>query len=206
MVEETDPSRAASPASLTCPRCGAPLPRPGEDRFVTCGYCGVRTEISGSAAPQSAPSLPEVAGRPIESPYPSTEGDVQRGGRSYIVPPVAAVVVIVAVIAVFAASQPPSNAAGTSVAHCSVTINASATSGPTPFTATFTAQVTAPPGVTTSDPEWQFGPFGPGFDFNYTYGTTVTHTWTATGSYGVHVTVPDSSSQGCWATMSVNVT
>ena len=106
----------------------------------------------------------------------------------------------------FAASQPLPSSAGSPVAHCSVMINASATSGPAPFTATFTAQVTAPPGVSTSEPMWQFGPFGPGFDLNYTYGSTVTHTWNTNGSYGVHVSVPDSTGQGCWTTMSINVT
>ncbi|HTZ61571.1 MAG TPA: hypothetical protein VMC82_02860 [Thermoplasmata archaeon] len=53
---------------------------------------------------------------------------------------------------------------------------------------------------------WQFGPFPPGLDLNYTDGTTVTHTWDASGSFGVHVTVPDTSLQGCWAAMNVNVT
>lgn len=129
-----------------------------------------------------------------------------RGISSYLVRVVLAIVLIAVVLAVIAASQPPSNPSGSSVAHCSVTIKATATSGPAPFTATFTADVTAPPGVTTSEPEWQFGPFGSGLDFNYTYGSTVTHSWNTSGSYGVHVTVPDSSGQGCWTTMSVNVT
>jgi DNA-directed RNA polymerase subunit RPC12/RpoP len=208
MVEETDPSTAVGQAPLTCPRCGAPLPLPREDGVVTCGYCGVRTEVSKLVPPQGVPSPPNVAASPLEPPLQSTEDAFQRGSPSYILRVVLAIVVIVAVIAVFAASQPQSSPAGSGspVAHCSVTINASATSGPAPFTATFTAEVTAPPGDTTSEPEWQFGPFPPGFDFNYTYGSTVVHTWNTSGSYGVHVSVPDTSLQGCWATMSVNVT
>lgn len=43
-------------------------------------------------------------------------------------------------------------------------------------------------------------------DLNYTYGSTAAHMWNTSGSYGVHVTVPDSTGQGCWTTMSVNVT
>jgi hypothetical protein len=119
---------------------------------------------------------------------------------------VIAIVLIAIVIAAFATSQPQSISGGSSVAHCSVAINASATSGPAPFTATFTAEVTAPPGDYASEPMWQFGPFPPGFDLNFTYGSNVTHTWNTNGSYGVHVSVPDSSGQGCFASMSVNVT
>ncbi len=209
MVEETDPSAAARQVAFTCPRCGAPLPLPGEDGVVTCDYCGVRTEVSRLVPPQRVPSPPVEAARALEPPLQSTEDDFRRGSPSYIVRVVLAAVVIgvvIALFAVFAPSQPQPNSAGPSVAHCSVAINASATSGPAPFTATFTAEITAPPGVFTSTPEWQFGPFPPGFDLNYTYGSTVTHTWNTSGSFGVHVSVPDSTGQGCWATMSVNVT
>jgi hypothetical protein len=184
------------------------LPIPAEDGFVTCEYCGVRTEVSSLVPPQRLPTPPEETFPPLEPPLQSTGDDLRSGSPSYIARIVIAIVVIVIVIAVFAASQPQSSPAGSGspVAHCSVTINASATSGPAPFTATFTAEITAPPGDSTSEPMWQFGPFPPGFDLNFTYGSTVTHTWTTSGSYGVHVSVPDSSLEGCFATMSVNVT
>lgn len=207
MVEEADPSAATSQAGLTCPRCGAPLPVPGADGFVTCAYCAVRTEVSELVPNQPRRLLPEEAALPPEPPLPPAEDVFRRGSPFYAVRAVLViVVVVVALVALFVASQPPANVTGPSVANCSVSINASATSGPAPFAATFTADVTAPPGDIPSTPMWQFGPFGPGFDFNYTYGSTVTHTWNAQGSYGVHVTVPDSSLQGCWSTMSVNVT
>ncbi|HYA70674.1 MAG TPA: PKD domain-containing protein [Thermoplasmata archaeon] len=208
MVPETDPSTVVRQGALTCPRCGAPLPLAEEDGFVTCGYCGVRTKVSKIIPPQRIPSPAEEAAYLPEPPLTSTEDDSLWGDRVNIVRAVIAIVVIVAVIAVavLASSPPQTNPAGASVAHCSVTINASATSGPAPFTATFAAQVTAPPGVTTNEPMWQFGPFGPGIDVNFTYGVTVTHTWNTNGTYGVHVTVPDSTGQGCWTTMSVDVT
>jgi len=208
MVEETAPSPDVGQAVLTCPQCGAPLPLPGRDGFVTCEYCGVRTEFSKLIIPPRAPSPPEEAAVPLEPPLEPTEDDSQWGDGINIVRVVIAIVAILVVIAAFyyTAPQPQSNTNGASVAHCSVTINASATSGPAPFTATFTAEVTVPPGVTTGDPMWQFGPFPPGFDLNYTYGSTVSHTWTTNGSYGVHVTVPDSTGQGCWTSMSVDVT
>jgi len=207
MVEEIDPSGAVKEAALTCPRCGAPLPVPSEDGFVTCEYCRVRTEVSQLVPPQYPPSIPEEVVPPEEPTLESTEGDERRSSVYYVARVVAVIVVIVVILAVFETSQPQMNPGGIiPVAHCSVTINASATSGPAPFTATFTAQVTTPPGDTASVPEWQFGPFPPGFDLNYTYGTTVTHTWNTSGSYGVHVTVPDSSGLGCYYDMSVNVT
>jgi hypothetical protein len=197
---------AAKEEAFTCPRCGAPSPIPSEDGFVTCGYCGVRTKVSSLVPPPRGPAPPLESFPPLEPPPQSTGDDLRRGSRSYIVGVVIAIVMIAIVIAAFATSQPQSISGGSSVAHCSVAINASATSGPAPFTATFTAEVTAPPGDTTSEPMWQFGPFPPGFDLNYTYGSNVTHTWNTNGSYGVHVSVPDSSLQGCFATMSVNVT
>jgi hypothetical protein len=208
MVGETDPPTPPKEVAFSCPRCGAPLPIPADDGFVTCEYCGVRTEISSLVPPQRLPIPPEETFPPLEPPLQSTGDDFRSGGPSYIVRVVIVIVVIVIVIvvAVFAAPQPQLNSGTPSVAHCSVAINASATSGPAPFTATFTAEVTAPPGDTTSEPMWQFGPFPPGFDLNFTYGSTVTHTWNTSGSYGVHVSVPDSSLQGCFATTSVNVT
>jgi len=208
MVERADPSTAVGQAVTTCPRCGAPLPLPGRDGVATCEYCGVRTTYSKLIAPQRVPLPPEEAAGPLEPPLEPTEDDI--GGRgpvsvARVVLAIVAIGVIIA-LAVFATSPPQSNPAGSSVAHCSVTINASAISGPAPFTATFSAQVTSPAGVTTGQPMWQFGPFPTGFDLNFTYGTTVTHTWNTTGSYGVHVSVPDSTGQGCWSTMSVDVT
>lgn len=198
---------AAKGAAFTCPRCGAPLPIPGEDGFVTCNYCGVRTEVASLVPPLRLPTTPEGAFPPPEPPLESTGDDFRSSGPWRIARVVIVVVGLVIVLAVYAASQPQSNSsAAPSVPHCSVTINASATSGAAPFTATFTAEVTAPPGDFTSEPMWQFGPFPPGFDLNYTYGSTVTHTWNTSGSYGVHVSVPDSTGQGCWTTMSVNVT
>jgi hypothetical protein len=206
MVRETDPPTAPKEVAFSCPRCGAPLPSPAEDGFVTCEYCGVRTEVSSLVPPQRLSTPSEETFPPPEPPLQSTGDDFRSSRPSYIVRAVIVIVVIVIIIVVLAASQPQSNSSSPSVAHCSVAINASATSGPAPFTATFTAEVTAPPGDTTSEPMWQFGPFPPGFDLNYTYGSTVTHTWNASGSYGVHVSVADSSLQGCFATMSVNVT
>lgn len=167
MAEEADLSTAAGKAALTCPRCGAPLPLPGEDGFVTCDYCGVRTEVSSLVPLQREPPPPAEAVRRSEPPFPSSEDGFPRRNLLYIAGGVVAMVVVfVVIIAMVAPSQPFSNSAGSSVAHCSVTINASATSGPAPFSATFTAQVTAPPGVSTSEPMWQFGPFGPGLDLN----------------------------------------
>jgi lysine biosynthesis protein LysW len=206
MVGETDPPTAPQEVAFSCPRCGAPLPIPADDGFVTCDYCGVRTEVSSLVPPQRLAAPPEETLPPQEPPPLSTGDGFRSGSPLYIVRIVMVVVVIVIVIAVFAASQPQSNSGSPSVAHCSVAINATATSGPAPFAATFTAEVAAPPGDTTSEPMWQFGPFPPGFDLNFTYGYSVTHTWNTSGSYGVHVSVPDSSLQGCYATMSVNVT
>jgi hypothetical protein len=210
MADGTDPPTAPKQVAFSCPRCGAPLPLPAGDGFVTCEYCGVRTEVSSLVPPQHLPTPPEETYPPPEPPLEATGDDYRGGSRSIFVRAVGVFVVIVIVIAVVAAlqsqSQPQSNSGGSSVEHCSVAINASATSGPAPFSATFTAEVTAPPGDNTGVPMWQFGPFPPGFDFNFTYGSTVTHTWNTTGSYGVHVSVPDSSLQGCYTTMSVNVT
>ena len=206
MVGETDPPVAVKGVAFACPRCGAPLPIPAEDGFVTCEYCGVRTVVS-SLVPTDRPPTPAEENFPSLGPLlESSEDDFQARRPSTIVGVGIAVVAIVIIIAVFAASQPQSNAGGPSVANCSVAINASATSGPAPFTASFTAEVTAPPGDNAGEPIWQFGPFPPGFDLNFTYGSTVTHTWNTNGSDGVHVSVPDSSGQGCFATMSVNVT
>jgi len=195
MDEEREPSRAVEQEGSACPRCGAPLPTPGEDGFATCEYCGVRTKVSLPAAPEGVPAALEEADLPLESPVESTDEDLVSRRPYLLVRIVVAIVVISILIAVFAVSQPQSNSTVSSVAHCSVGINASATSGPAPFTANFTAEITSPAGVSTSTPEWQFGPFGPGFDFNFTYGTTVNHTWDTNGSYGVHVTVPDSTGQ-----------
>jgi hypothetical protein len=114
------------------------------------------------------------------------------------------VLVVVIAVAVSISSQPQVNSMPSSVPHCSVAIEASATSGPAPFTATFTAQVTVPSGDSAGEPMWQFGPF-PALDVNFTYGSPVNHTWDSDGSYGVHVSVPDSSLQGCWNTTSVDV-
>jgi len=211
MAEAPDPSSSVKQAVLTCPQCGAPLPLPGVDGFVTCAFCGVRTEFSQLIIPPRVPSSPEPEVIPFEPPPGSVEDDTSWGHGIPIVRVVVAIVAIATIIVViatfyYAAPQPQSNTAGTPVAHCSVTINASATSGPAPFTATFTAVVATPPGVTTGDPMWQFGPFPPGFDLNFTYGSTVTHTWVTNGSFGVHVSVPDSTGQGCWTSMIVNVT
>lgn len=206
MVEGTDPSAAGTQVAWTCPRCGAPLPLPGKDGFVTCDFCRVRTEVASLALPRPVAPAPVETASPLEPPFQLTEDDSGEGSHSFIVR-VIAIVAIVVVLGVIVASQPQSGSAGVPEApHCSVTINASSTSGPAPFTATFTAEVTAPPGDFTSVPEWQFGPFGTGIDLNYTYGSTVSHTWDSSGSFGVHVSVPDSSGQGCWTTMSVNVT
>ena len=207
MVEETDPSTTPGQAGLTCPRCGAPLPRPGEDGFASCTYCGVRTEVSPSSRPQREPFPPEAATPPREPPLDWAEDDDFGGDSSHVGRVVIALVAIVLIIAIaaFATSQPQSNSTGSAVAHCSVSINASAMSGPAPFTATFTADVTTPPGDSAGGPMWQFGPFGGGFDLNYTYGSTVTHTWDTSGTYGVHVTVEDSSGLGCWTAINVDV-
>lgn len=206
MVGETDPPVAAKGVALACPRCGAPLPIPGADGFATCEYCGVRTIVSGFVPPERRPSPPEETFLPFDSPPQSTGHDSQSDAPSYIIRAVIIIVTIVVIFAAFAASQPQSNSGGPSVANCSVAINASATSGPAPFTATFTAEVKTPPGDVAGDPMWQFGPFLTGLDINYTYGPTVSHTWSTNGSYGVDVSVPDSSLQGCWTTMSVTVT
>lgn len=197
---------AGKEVAFTCPRCGAPLPTPAEDGFVTCSFCGVRTEVSSRVPPQRPPTPPAETLSSLELPIDSAGDDIRSGSRSTLVRVVIAVVVIAIIIGVVATAQSPSNSSGSSVAHCSVAINASATAGPAPFTATFTAEVTAPTGDSTGVPMWQFGPFPPGLDVNYTYGSTVTHTWDTSGSYGVHVSVADSSEQGCYATMSVNVT
>ncbi len=208
MVEDTVPSAAQRESTLTCPRCGAPLPSPGADGFVTCEYCSVRADVSKSPPLQRGNTPPAEVAHPPEPPLQSTEGDFRSGSSSYAVRiGIIAAVVLVTVAVVFAASQFQSSPAGiSSAARCSVTIDASATSGPAPFTATLTANVTAPNGDTTGEPMWQFGPFPPGFDLNYTYGSTVTHTWDSSGSFGVHVSVPDSSGQGCYYDMSINVT
>lgn len=201
---------AAKEVAYDCPRCGAPLPLPAQDGFATCDYCGTRTAIS-SLVPAQRPlaSAPVAAFPPSEPPPESTEDDF--GGRSgsyavRVVAVIVAVAIAVAALAAFSATQPSSPSSSPSVPHCSVAINPSATSGPAPFTATFTANITTPPGDFTNEPMWQFGPFPSGIDLNFTYGSTVTHTWNSEGSFGVHVTVPDSSGQGCYSTMSVTVT
>ena len=208
MDEETDPSTAGKQAVLTCPQCGAPLPLPEGGRFVTCAYCGVRTEVSKLIPSHPEPLPPEGNAGAPPPPFESTEDDDGWDDGIKLARVVVALVMIAVIVGVlaYAASPHQSNPTSSSTAHCSVAIDASATSGSAPFTATFTAQVTAPPGVSTGGPQWQFGPFGPGFDLNFTYGSTVSHTWNSTGTFGVHVTVPDSTGQGCWTTMSVEVT
>jgi len=189
---------------MTCPQCGAPLPLPEDDGFVTCGYCGVRTRFS-----RLSPTLPSPFTRlePAD-PYVPPENDSSWEDRMPYVRIAVAIALLVIFVAIvsFAGSQTPSTSVGTTVAHCSVAINASATSGPAPFTANFSANVTTPPAVSAGEPRWQFAPFPPGLDYNFTDGWTVTHTWTTAGSYGVHVSVPDSTGQGCWDVISVQVT
>jgi len=191
---------------LICPQCGAPLPPPGLGRFVACEYCGVRTEVSRLIPPQPVPSLPVDADLPGESSIEPSPDEFQRSTPIRFIGAVTALVVMVVVIAavVSTTSQPPANTMPSSVEHCSVAINASAISGSAPFTATFTAQVTVPPGVSTGEPMWQFGPI-PALDLNFTYGSPVTHTWDLDGTYGVHVSVPDSTGQGCWNVTNVDV-
>lgn len=208
MVEEANPS-AGSGATWTCPRCGAPLPRPGADGFSVCEYCGVRTEVSTAAPAQLIPSRSEDLASPPGPSFESDDEDFGGGTPNRLVRGLILVAVLVVVFVVFAATQPASTPAGStssSAPHCSVTISASATSGPVPFTATFTAEITSPAGDSTSEPMWQFGPFPPGYDINFTYGNPVTHTWDTSGSFGVHVSVPDSTGQGCYYDMSINAT
>jgi hypothetical protein len=208
MVEVTAPSKAARQGALTCPKCGAPLPLFGDTGYFTCVYCGVSTKVTDLIPAVQTSLPPKDPGLSWEPPFDSTKDYDKPQGPSYRTRAVIAVVVIAIFVAigVYASSQNPSNAGVPSVAHCSVSISPSATTGPAPFTASFTAEITLPAGDSASEPMWQFGPFGGGFDLNYTYGTTVNHTWNTEGSFGVHVSVPDSSGQGCWATMSVNVT
>jgi len=194
---------------MTCPRCGAPLPLPGEDGFATCGYCGVRTALVRSSPPEPARIPPDWEDYGREPPLTTDEDDVPWRNRYTPIRVGFAIVVIIVTLAVvaYASSQPSiSTPAGAAVAHCSVAINASATTGPAPFTASFTAELTTPPGVSTGEPMWKFGPFPAGPDLNFTYGATVSHTWDTNGSYGVIVSVPDSTGQGCWSSMNVDVT
>lgn len=209
MPEDPDRPAAATRLPLTCPRCGAPLPLPSADGFVTCDYCGVRTEL-----PQSVPRVgaPEDApfSLPLITPELESRDDEPRSDRPYYIVRVAIAVVILVVLFVGAAATESSSnspdSQGSPVASCSVAIDASSNSGPAPFTATFSAVVTTPPGDIASEPMWQFGPFPSGFDLNYTYGNMVTHTWDTSGNYSVDVSVPDSTGQGCWSATSVSVT
>jgi hypothetical protein len=193
---------------LTCPRCGAPLPQPTWDGFATCAYCGVRTEIYRPVE-TPPPTVPFAYDDTPSAQPPRWSGEDVPDHRPHsLVAAAVAFVVIFGLLVAYAALQPQSSGSGTGapVAHCSVVINASASSGPAPFTGTFSADISTPPGDSAGDPMWQFGPFPPGFDLNYTYGTTVTHTWDTNGTYGVHVTVPDSSLQGCWTATTITVT
>ena len=209
MAEEPDRPATPSPAPSTCPQCGAPLPPPSADGWATCAYCGVRTELS-----QGVPLLPAFSSAadsvPTIDPIIDTAEDNTPEGSPFTLGRLVFVVVVVVILLVlFAVSQAASNSSvsqGSPVASCSVAISPSATSGPAPFTASFTAVVTTPSGDSVGEPMWQFGPFPSGLDLNYTYGTTVTHTWDTNGTYGVHVSVPDSSLQGCSAGININVT
>ena len=210
MGEGTDPPLPSKEVAFTCPRCGAPLPASTDSGFVTCEFCGVRTNVSSLLPPQlftTSPSGEFLPPGPV--PEPTEDDDDDTGDSSYrlrIVIVIAMVAVLVVGLVLYSSAQPQPTSGGSSVAHCSVTINASAISGPAPFTATFTADITTPAGDSAGQPMWQFGPFPPGFDLNYTYGSPVTHTWDSAGSFGVHLTVPDSSGQGCYADMSITVT
>jgi hypothetical protein len=207
MAEGRAPALPSGPGVLICPQCGAPLPSPGLGRFVVCEYCGVRTEVSSLISPQPGPPLPVDADLPGESSAEPSPDEFHWLTPNGIIGAVIAIVVVVVVIAVVISTtpQPQASSTASSVPHCSVAINASATSGPAPFTATFAAQVTVPPGVSAGQPMWQFGPV-PALDLNFTYGSPVSHTWDADGTYGVHVSVPDSTGQGCWNTTTVDVT
>jgi hypothetical protein len=205
MAEGRGPGTPSGPGALLCPQCGAPLPPPGVGRFVVCDYCGASTEVSPPIPPQLFLDQPVVADLSEKSSIEPSPDELRRNTPIRVFGAVIAlVVVIVIAVAVSMTSQPQSNSTPSSVAHCSVNINASALSGPAPFTATFTAQVTVPSGVSAGQPMWQFGPIPP-LDLNFTYGSPVNHTWDSDGTYGVHVSVPDSTGQGCWNTTSVDV-
>lgn len=209
MAGGTSPPVPPEKVPFTCPRCGAPLPTIADSGFVTCDFCGVRTDISSLLPPRLFPTPIDGQYQPPALPPEPAEDDSGAGGSSYavrVVVAIIAVLILIAAVALFAASPPQSTSTGSSTPHCSVAINASAASGAAPFTATFTAEITAPAGDSTGQPMWQFGPFPSGPDLNFTYGSSVTHTWGTAGSYGVHVSVPDSTGQGCYTTMSVTVT
>jgi hypothetical protein len=205
MAAGRGPATPSGSGALLCPQCGAPLPPPGVGRFVVCEYCGASTEVPSPTSP--LPSLPVDDELPGDSSTVPTPDEFPPSTSNMVFRAVVALVVVVVVIAVVVSisSQPSANSMPSSVPHCSVVIVSSAISGPAPFTATFTAQVTVPSGDSAGEPMWQFGPFPP-LDVNFTYGSPVSHTWDSAGTYGVHVSVPDSSLQGCWNTTSVDVT
>jgi len=209
MGEETDPGTVPASAALKCPKCGAPLLVVGPDGYANCAYCGVRSKVSTPADSGPLPSFEADADESDDADAEPEYGSEDSWGRRnpfYIVRVAIAIVGLVVVIVILATSSTPAtpSASGPTVGSCSVAIEATATSGPAPFTATFTANVTTPPGDYASEPMWQFGPFTQ-LDVNFTYGSSVSHTWNSPGTYGVHVSVPDSSGQGCWTTTTVDV-
>lgn len=183
MVEEANPS-AGGGGTWTCPRCGAPLPSAGADGFATCDYCGVRTQVSQRVPTQLMRSGPEELASPPGLSFESDDEGFGGGDHPYLFRGVIAVALLVVLFVVIAATQPVPTPVGPSPStpHCSVTISASATSGPAPFTATFTAEITRPAGVSTGEPMWQFGPIPP-LDTHYTVGNPVTHTWITSGTW-----------------------
>jgi hypothetical protein len=207
MAEGQGPATPSGPGALLCPQCGAPLPSPGLGRYVVCEYCGASTEVLPSISPDPLSDVSSDADLPDDSSLEPPSDEFPRSAPAVVIGIFLALVLSAVLIgaALSMSSQPQGNSTSSSVAHCSVTINASALSGPAPFTATFTAVVTVPQWVSAGQPMWQFGPIPP-LDLNFTYGTTVNHTWDSAGSYGVHVSVPDSTGQGCWDTTSVIVT
>lgn len=195
---------------LTCPKCGAPLPAPGrEEEFVTCQYCGVRSELAKLVPPPRMIAPPEAN---PDAPLPSMEeGDWSDPPRNpFTLVKIAAITVTLVVLVTWGSiaisQQQQSPSTGPTAGDCSATIIASKTTGPAPLTDNFKANVTAAPGTSNIRPQWQFGPFGSGFDPNYTYGFTVNHTWNASGSYGVHLSVATSPGPGCFTSIIVNVT
>jgi PKD repeat protein len=207
MSGETDDSSNAQTRALTCPQCGAPLPALETGEYVTCEYCGVSSEVA-----KLLPALTTVATQEEDTPPPTEpSSDFEEPVNSdsnpiYLFRVVGAIIVLCVIIGAFALYQSQTTQTGSTAGDCDATIVASTTSGPAPLTVTFTANVTAAPGTSNISPEWQFGPFGTGFDWNYSYGFTVNYTWNTPGSYGVHLSVADNPGPGCYASMTVNVT
>jgi PKD repeat protein len=174
-----------------CPSCGAGLPLPSPDGYVTCTYCGSRFIDPRLTAPAAPPPEPPLSPFPAVVIAPTISPPPPRRRRT------AALTLIFVISIILVTTLLPLYFSGVLTFPLSVSASISPGSGPHPFTVSY--QASASGGDSPYSYSWEFGDGGSSDTGSGTY------TYSAAGTYTATVTVQDNNFNSASQSIVVNV-